>query len=295
MNLYHEICKLYDYNIKAKIISYKKYFEDSNPFRELLFIFCFLTKEGSVVFRDINDLWFFETAINSNEIKLYLGIIEYFINKINNNHYDKKQKCVSLVKDFLDISNYNKFITFKYLQSIFTYKKDNTEYIFLSLFYTLLFEFPIIKENLKIEFKSVINKRLETLHFEDKICYNKINNEFLKYFNKLLNPNEKKVKEIYDYLCNFEENEKYNIEIFNYFSSIKELILNYEKKINEKINNNPMQNPYNIINKLERIKLQYSKINYNSVNKKKPEDEIPKTMNYYSKTAILYSLYHEID
>ena len=306
-NLYQEICELYEYNQETKEISYKITVEDSNLFKELLFKFCFLIREGSLTFKNINDLWFYKITNNPAEIKIYSGIIESLISKSHDHQCDIKQKYVHLVKDYLDNADNDKFTIFKYLQSIYSYMEDNPEYLLFPLFYAVVFDHQIVLENLKRDLKAIINNRLETLGFDDYILYNNINKDFLRYFNKLLNPNEKEIKEIYDYLCDFgkkqlEENEKYNVETFSYFSSIKDLILNYEKKPNDKMedsgnglhiknkNGNSTRNSSedlnpnttNINNGKDNNKLpsdNKSKANDNSQMKNKPEDENLKSIN----------------
>ena len=272
--LYKEICKLYDFNIDSKTVSFTKTFESHSLFRELLFKFCFLQKSGSVIFKDIHDLWICKNINNPKEKKLYFDIIETLLSLINNRHFDEKQKYSYLVSEFLNSTSNDKFVTFKYLQSIYSYMEDKPSYILFPLYHTLLFENSVISDNIKADLKSIISDTLEALKLDDNIIYNKIDNKFLKYFNKLLNKNEKNPKQIYDYLCGIEknkleENEKESDETFNYFSLIKELIINYEKKTKEKSNdsgNNINNNEKGIENKNKNGPTRNSSVDLNSIN-----------------------------
>ena len=273
-NLYKEICKLYDFNKESKTVSFTKTFESNSLYRELLFKFCFLQKSGSVIFKDIHDLWICKNINNPKEKKLYFDIIETLLSLINNRHFDEKQKYSYLVSEFLNSTSNDKFVTFKYLQSIYSYMDDKPSYILFPLYHTLLFENSIISDNIKADLKSIISDRLEALKLDDNIIYNKIDNKFLKYFNKLLNKNEKNPKQFYDYLCGIEknkleENEKESDETFNYFSLIKEPIINYEKKTKEKSNdsgNNINNNEKGIENKNKNGPTRNSSVDLNSIN-----------------------------
>ena len=112
-NLYQEICKLYDFKEESKTISFKITKENDDPFKELLFKFCFLKNEGSIIFKDINELWIFKNNKNPHKKKLYLNIIESLISLSNNQHLDEKQKYFNLVKDYINYTNYEKFSIFK--------------------------------------------------------------------------------------------------------------------------------------------------------------------------------------
>ena len=273
-NLYEEICKPYDFNIDSKTVSFTKTFESNSLYRELLFKFCFLQKSGSVIFKDIHDLWICKNINNPKEKKLYFDIIETLLSLINNRHFDEKQKYSYLVSEFLNSTSNDKFVTFKYLQSIYSYMEDKPSYILFPLYHTLLFENSVIFDNIKADLKSIISDTLEALKLDDNIIYNKIDNKFLKYFNKLLNKNEKNPKQIYDYLCGIEknkleENEKESDETFNYFSLIKEPIINYEKKTKEKSNdsgNNINNNEKGIDNKNKNFSTRNSSKDLNCVN-----------------------------
>ena len=286
-NLYEEICKLYDFNIDSKTVSFTKTFESNSLYRELLFKFCFLQKSGSVIFKDIHDLWICKNINNPKEKKLYFDIIETLLSLINNRHFDEKQKYSYLVSEFLNSTSNDKFVTFKYLQSIYSYMEDKPSYILFPLYHTLLFENSIISDNIKADLKSIISDRLEALKLDDNTIYNKIDNKFLKYFNKLLNKNEKNPKQVYDYLCDIEknkleENEKESDETFNYFSLIKEPIINYEKKTKEKSNdsgNNINNNEKGIDNKNKNFSTRNSSKDLNCINNNNNDMESNKLSN----------------
>lgn len=102
--IYEELFKLFNFNPETKRIEYKSNsIENFNFFKDLLFQFCFLSKEGSIKFEDIYVLWFYKSVIGDNEIKLYLEIIDALISKSNNIFYNMEEKYIILIKNFLDM------------------------------------------------------------------------------------------------------------------------------------------------------------------------------------------------
>ena len=122
-----------------------------------------------------------------------------------------QQKNISLVKDFLNLKNQDKFEKFKYLQSIYASYKDDPEMVIFPLIYSISFNNSFIKKNMKQDFKSIIEEKLK---IENNIQYDNINKEFLKYFNRLLN----------------EDNNK-SMETFRYFSVLKNIIEECERRL----------------------------------------------------------------
>lgn len=281
--LFEELCKLYDYDIDNKIITYKITFQNTNLFKELLFKFCFLLKEGSLKFEGISDLWFKKKSKNQAEINLYLGIIESLIKKSNDQYCELKEMFINLTIDFLNIVNRDEFEIFRYLQSIYSTFEDNPEYIFFPLYYSILIKHSINLDNLKHDLQDIISRKIETFQYNDSINYN-INKVFLKYFNMLLISKKENTKEIYDYLCNFgikklEFNNIDNNEYFNYFESIKKPILSCEKKLKEKkpISENNINNKEkSLLNKDKNGSTRNSSedLNNNGSDKKKLVDNI---------------------
>ena len=234
--IYEELCKLFNFNPETKRITYEyNSIENYNFFKDLLFQFCFLSKEGSIKFEDIYVLWFYKSVKSTNEIKLYLEIIEVLIYKSNNMFCDLGEKYISLIKNFLDTTNKDNFEIFIYLQSIYSGLMMNSDSIFFPLFYTILFDHSIILENLKNDFDTLATPILDQINFPNFIEY-KYSKEFLKYFNMFLYSEEKKIRKIYNYLCspfkkNFDIDE--SNDYIKYFPSLKSIILSYKKKFNE--------------------------------------------------------------
>ena len=88
-------------------------FDNYNIYKSLLFQFCFLINKGSIKFERLQDLWFFKDLNNFEEIKIIFGIIEALLEKIKDKNVNMQQKNISLVKEFLNLKNQDKFEIFK--------------------------------------------------------------------------------------------------------------------------------------------------------------------------------------
>ena len=233
-SLFENICRIFIYDSKNNKIEFSGRGEYNRYF---LFNFLFLKENGQIEFNSVNELWLIKEFETEEKKNLNLNIIKCIISYIDN----KNAKFpVDLVKKFIEIIDQETFVIFRYLQSIYSYFDNNPSFIIYSLAYSIGFNKPQIKKCLKKDFKAIISPILDQLQISiDNIEYNRINKNFLKYFNKLL-ISEKKRKECYDYLSNFNKNDSGSNELifdesFSYFSELKEIIIEAEKKYNKKI------------------------------------------------------------
>lgn len=239
--LHQDLCKVFAFDNIIKIFSLSMNYDEIDEaciYKNLLFKYCFLSNANSVKVENIKDLWFFKLD-NLEEIKIIIGVFELILSKINDKNFDIREKSICLVKNFLDLKDYNKFEIFRLFQSIFSSYEDSPNHIIYPLLYTFGFDEPFIcSNNIKYDLKTIAESSFEKMNKFDNIQYNKINKEFLRYFNLfLISKDEKIKKEAYDFLCIFgksdmkKENnlEKY-LETFNYFSFLKVVISDYEKK-----------------------------------------------------------------
>ena len=230
--IFESICRIFKYNDKN---NYFEFYGVGDYTRYLLFNFLFLEEKGKVKFNSVDELWIIKEFKNEEEKDLNLNIIKYLISYIENNN---AKYPVDLIKKFMELKDQETFEIFRYLQSIYSSCNSNPIFITYSLAYSIAFNKPQIKICLKRDFKEIISPILNKFQVFDNIEYNRINKNFLKYFNRLLISNEKG-KEYYDYLCNFNKNDSASLELifdesFSYFSQLKEIIIETKKKYNEK-------------------------------------------------------------
>ena len=98
-----------------------------------------------------------------------------FLNQMTQSSIDFQNKETSLIKDFSNVLDYEKFEIFKYLQSIYSYYADDNYLIILSLLNTLTFDNKYIKKQIKGDFKNIMEKKCA---IEDNIAYDNINKKF---------------------------------------------------------------------------------------------------------------------
>ena len=136
-----------------------------------LFCICFLEPNGPIKFKSLDDLWFKKGSLNPLELKVVLLVIESLILRIKGKSIDFQKKEISLIKDFLNVLDYEKFEIFKYLQSNYSYYADDNYLIILSLLNTLTFDNKYIKKQIKGDFKNIMEKKCT---LEDNIAYDNI-------------------------------------------------------------------------------------------------------------------------
>ena len=267
-NIYKRICSIYDFDEDSQILTYNYNIlsknsnsQRSNIYKSILFEFCFLINKGSVEFKDLNDICFFK-SFSTKEKELALEIIDVLLKIIENKKMDDSD-YMNLTCNLLKLDNNRKLNIFKYLQSIYSYYKDDFRYIIYPIIYTLGFDNEALKLYLKNDLMDVIGRYMNE---SSEIYYYNIDEEFLQYLNKLLyylNYNQKNPKEIkdinslYKYLCDYGSNpkkasdldEKY-AEHINCFSKIKDLIeamyINKEINLSAKDNSEKNTNEENI-------------------------------------------------
>ena len=248
-NVYNKICAIFNIDNESKILSYDNYlstecFDEYMIYKTFLFEFCFLLKKGSVEFKSLNDIWFFKT-FNSKEKEIALNIIDILINKAEKKKLDD-EVYLNVIIGLVTLNDYEKYITFKYLQSIFSYYNKNFEYIIFPLLYSIGFNNEFIKSLLKNDLIGLMSPLIDKIDDQDRIYYYNINEEFLLYLNKLIyyikynesNPKEKKdITPLYQYLCENLDNSKKpkNLdndypESFNCFLELKALLFEYDTK-----------------------------------------------------------------
>ena len=232
--IYEKLCFLFKYNKDVKKLSYVSDKSTESIYKDLLFRFCFLEAKVPVQFETLDDLWLLKEFKEPSQINLIIKIIESLISRINNKKYDLVTSSVTSIKTLLNIIDYETFEIFRYLQSIYSSYNDNSLNIIFPLVYTISFNKPLIRQNLKKDFIEIITQQLMKLKLDDYIDYEQINKKFLKYFNGLLQSKEKK-KECYEYLCDFTKNYSNNVELefiecFQYFSVLNDIINDCEKK-----------------------------------------------------------------
>ena len=269
-NIYKRICSIYDFDDASQMLTYRYKIlsddlQETNIYKSLLFEFCFLVNRGSVKFKDLNDIWFFK-SFTTEEKNLAIKIIDVLLKNIEDKKIDASE-YMNFCGILLNIDNIRKFNIFKYLQSIYSYYKDDLRYIIYPIIYTLGFDSKALKLYLKNDLMDVISRYI--VESIDNIYYYNIDEKFIHYFNKLLyylnynekNPKEKKdINSLYNYLCDYGKNpkesndldEKYP-EYINYFSKIKDLIclievtyINKDKIVSEKENSFKKINEENI-------------------------------------------------
>ena len=252
-NLYNNLCETFEFDKKTKMISYHIISEDPNIYKSILFQVCFLMMTGSTKFENLEDLWFYKGLASPSEIKLFVGIVESLILRVKDKSINNKETDVSLVIEFLSRMDYEKFKIFVYLQSIYSSFNNDPKYIIFPLLYAITFHNTYIKEQIKNDFKSIIQQKN---NLRQDIQFNFIDTKFLRYFNGLLLSEDKKADEIYEYLRNYEKNTSENMDVsfsdtFSYFAELKQIILKYEKIFNdvktslEKTNERSQQNNSN--------------------------------------------------
>ena len=252
-NLYNNLCETFEFDKKTKMISYHIISEDPNIYKSILFQVCFLMMTGSTKFEKLEDLWFYKDLASPSEIKLFVGIIESLILRVKDKSINNKETDVSLVIEFFSRMDYEKFKIFVYLQSIYSSFNNDPKYIIFPLLYAITFHNTYIKEQIKNDFKSIIQQKN---NLRQDIQFNFIDTKFLRYFNGLLLSEDKKADEIYEYLRNYGKNTSENMDVsfsdtFSYFAELKQIILKYEKIFNdvktslEKTNERSQQNNSN--------------------------------------------------
>ena len=250
--IFEAICRIFDYDDKTKLLNYTG---KGTIYMNLLFNFCFLKEKGPIIFNSLDDLWLLKEFNSQEQKELNLDIIKLIISNIKGNKDEfPKINIIDLVNKFLALTEHKTLKIFKYLQSIYSCYSNNPSFIIYPLAYSIGFNKPQIQKCMKRDFKEIISLPLEKLQVDDYIEYNKINENFLQYFNGLLSLKDKK-KECYDYLCNFNKNDSSLNKIqfdesFSYFSLLEEIIREAEKKFieeNDKIVQIEKLNQGNII------------------------------------------------
>ena len=129
-NIYKRICSIYDFDEDSQILtcnynilSKNSNSQRSNIYKSILFEFCFLINKGSVEFKDLNDIWFFK-SFSTKEKELALEIIDVLLKIIENKKMDDSD-YMNLTCNLLKLDNNRKLNIFKYLQSIYSYYKDD--------------------------------------------------------------------------------------------------------------------------------------------------------------------------
>ena len=232
--IFDEMCSIFYFDKTNKKLLYISDRSLLSIYKDLLFQFCFLEENGPVKFETLDDLWFFNEYKSQSQIKLILDIIESMLLAINDRKYDLFASSINSVKTLLSIMDYKTLEIFLYLQSIYSSYGGNPSNIIFPLIYTVAFNKPIIKKNLKNDFMEIALLPLEKMKVNNYIDYETINKDFLKYFNGLLNLNEIDKKDCYNYLCDFTKNYANNIkfeinESFHYFSGLYDIINEFEK------------------------------------------------------------------
>ena len=244
--VYKKVCSIFYYYKNTKTLIY---YGNGSTYQNLLFLLCFLEEKGRIKFNCIEELWFLKEIKNQSLNKLILDLIKSLISIIEDKDFNLAQANINSATALLELNDSETFEIFKYFQSICSNLTNETLNIIYPIIYTIMFNKPQLKKYLKRDFMEIVKVPLEQLGVDDKIQYNNINKKFLKYFNALLNLKEEEMKlECYKYLCKFNDNEKYKevdfSESFSYFSSLKEIIINYEKKLieNKSINSDELIN-----------------------------------------------------
>lgn len=242
--IYDEMCNIFSFDKTNKKLLYVSDRSLLSIYKDLLFRFCFLEEKGPVKFETLDDLWLLKEYKSPSQIKLILDIIESMILVINNRKHDLFASSINSVKTLLNVMDYETLEIFRYLQSIYSSYGGSPSNIIFPLIYTIAFNKPLIKKNLKSDCIEIASIPLEKMNVNDYIDYETINKEFLKYFNGLLNVNENDKKDCYKYLCdftkNYSNNKKLEInESFQYFSGLKDIINESEKNfiVNKSIKN----------------------------------------------------------
>ena len=242
-NIYQRLCKIFDFDKNTGKISYScnQFFqpiEEKYIYQTFLFEFCFLSKSGSIEFKNLNDIWFFKT-FNDKEIEVALNIITILITKIENIKVNNDIFIKSVLK-FLQLDDYKKYILFKRLQSIYSYYHKNIEYVIFPLIFTIGFENQFLRKLLKNDLMDIISNFIYKIDKDDNIIYN-IDEGFLADLNKLIyyynfnirNPeNKKDINRLYKYLCTKKDSfqkpldlEELYPETFNYFAELKVILI----------------------------------------------------------------------
>ena len=251
--IYQSLCKIYNFDKNSGKISYgvNKFFQPVDKkgiYQAFLFEFCFLLKSGSIEFKDLNDIWFFKT-FNEKEIEVALHIITTLIKKIENDNVGN-DVLLETVEKFINLYDYKKYMMFKRLQSIYSYYQDNIEYVIFPLIFTIGFDNQILRKFLKNDLMDIVGNFIFKIDKDDNIIYD-IDDRFLADLNRLIyyfnfnmkNPkNEKDINPLYNYLCtkkdllqNHLDLEELYPEEFNYFTQIKIILIEHDKKYKNKI------------------------------------------------------------
>lgn len=264
--IFEKMIGIYKYNKGSKTITYES--NGNDLFKRLLFKFCFLKDKGTAKFGGIKDIWFFQ-SFESSKKKILLDIIDLFIYKINNKNNNIHEKMEQMIESLIDLESKDILLTFKYLQSIYSYYTDKIELILFPLFYSLAFS-KDIQSYLKADIIAILDSFKENYPYDKELLndidFTNINVDFLSKINILVYNMKKKAKindilPLYKYLCSYGSlssplNEQYT-ENFSYFSFIKNndldkkidiKIQSYKKdKVNNNSNINLAQNDDNII------------------------------------------------
>ena len=252
IEIFEKICKIFTYNKESKMISYNS--KDGNLYKYFLFRFCFLSKNGPIKFENIENIWFFQT-FEITKKNILLDIIDYLIYIVENKEINIDERIIDSVQSLINLNSKEIFMRFKYLQSIYSsYNEDKMSSVLFPLYYSIALN-DKNKNDLKNDLKYIVDNHMEKYSLNEDIDFSNINLDFLSKINLLLsyikaNKEEKEIISLYKYLCNFNSkstSEKYiqkYPESFNYFSKIKNIILNAEEKFdvkekeNKNINNN---------------------------------------------------------
>ena len=252
IEIFEKICKIFTYNKESKMISYNS--KDGNLYKYFLFRFCFLSKNGPIKFENIENIWFFQT-FEITKKNILLDIIDYLIYIVENKEINIDERIIDSVQSLINLNSKEIFMRFKYLQSIYSsYNEDKMSSVLFPLYYSIALN-DKNKNDLKNDLKYIVDNHMEKYSLNEDIDFSNINLDFLSKINLLIsyikaNKEEKEIISLYKYLCNFNSkstSEKYiqkYPESFNYFSKIKNIILNAEEKFdvkekeNKNINNN---------------------------------------------------------
>ena len=252
IEIFEKICKIFTYNKESKMISYNS--KDGNLYKYFLFRFCFLSKNGPIKFENIENIWFFQT-FEITKKNILLDIIDYLIYIVENKEINIDERIIESVQSLINLNSKEIFMRFKYLQSIYSsYNEDKMSSVLFPLYYSIALN-DKNKNDLKNDLKYIVDNHMEKYSLNEDIDFSNINLDFLSKINLLIsyikaNKEEKEIISLYKYLCNFNSkstSEKYiqkYPESFNYFSKIKNIILNAEEKFdvkekeNKNINNN---------------------------------------------------------
>ena len=252
IEIFEKICKIFTYNKESKMISYNS--KEGNLYKYFLFRFCFLSKNGPIKFENIESIWFFQT-FEITKKNILLDIIDYLIYIVENKEINIDERIIDSVQSLINLNSKEIFMRFKYLQSIYSsYNEDKMSSVLFPLYYSIALN-DKNKNDLKNDLKYIVDNHMEKYSLNEDIDFSNINLDFLSKINLLIsyikaNKEEKEIISLYKYLCNFNSkstSEKYiqkYPESFNYFSKIKNIILNAEEKFdvkekeNKNINNN---------------------------------------------------------